>query len=523
MTARDRSVPMLLVKLQDQTNQEYRVVTDSILSFKYTDAERKTDTLELTVDNSDLAQFDDPVWRKGGRIRVSWGYPGAMAPERTCVITSVKGFKELKIEANAESVVMNQVTRQRVFEGKTLSEIAADIAEEYGYGSDVRFIDDTGETIDIVTQANLTDAQFLRQRASEAGFEFYVDFDGFHFHERRLGEPPVRVLRYYTDPGQGDFIDDPTIENDLTARPGRVRASGRNPRTREDVSATADNSTDSNRDTLTELVEVIDPDSGDATTVERRVAQEQTVTTADGDNTRATRRARGRFRRVQQVAVKMKAKIVGDPVLLAKTIVQIVGMGQRLSVKYYLEEVIHNLAPSGYDCDLKMVSDGHGGHSTSSRQAIGLSMLHVQQTRSTRNRNQGVEDGLTRAIEQARAAGDTSTAERLQRAQRSYQSGGNRNREEVQNALAEVANDPGVAASVRTTVNQTRGELNQRGGETPSGGRPNRQEANRNADDELEMIESIDPDTGQETYVFNQSPSRGSGSRSSSGSGGSPS
>lgn len=519
MTVRDRSAPMLFVKLQDQTDQEYRVVTDSILSFKYTDSERKTDRIQITADNSDLSQFDDPVWRKGGRIRVSWGYPGAMAPERTCVITSVKGFKELQIEANAESVVMNTVSKQRVFEGKTLSQIAEDIAAEYGYGSDVRFIDDTQEVIGVVTQANLTDAQFLRQRASEAGFEFYVDFDGFHFHERRLGERPVRLLKYHIDPGQGDFVEEPTIENDLTAKPGRVRARGRNPRRREDVDVSVDNSSDNDRDTLTETVEVIDPDTGNATDVERRTGSEQTVPTADSDNTRATRRARGRFRRTQQVAVKMKAKIVGDPVLLAKTIVQIEGMGRRLSVKYYVEEIVHDLSPSGYVCDLNLVSDGHGGHSTTSAQAQGLSMLEVQQTRSSRGRNQDVESGFSQAIEQARATGDTATVERLETAQRAYRRGGNAARQEAANVLVEVASDPGVSADVRNTAVATGRVLNQRGNETPSGGRPNRRDVTNQGGEDLEPVEVIDPDSGNSTIRYNQTSSRGTGNRTSQGGG----
>ena len=71
MTVRDRSAPMLLVRLQDNDGEEYRVVTDKVISFKYTDSERKTDVVKLSVDNYDLAQFGDPVWRKGGRLRVS--------------------------------------------------------------------------------------------------------------------------------------------------------------------------------------------------------------------------------------------------------------------------------------------------------------------------------------------------------------------------------------------------------------------------------------------------------------------
>jgi phage protein D len=513
MTVSDRSAPMLMVRLQDHGGEEYRLVTDSVLSFSYTDAERKTDTVKLTVENNDLSHFDDPVWRKGGRIRVSWGYPEAMAPVRTCVITSVKGFNPLSIEANGEDVTMNTVTRSRSFEGMTVSQIATQIAEEYGYGEDVRFIDDTEEAREIITQANLTDAQFLRVHSSEAGFEFYVDFDGFHFHERRLGESPVRDLFYYIDPNQGDFIGDPTIENDLTARPGRVRARGRNPRTREDINVTADNNSDSGRDTLTENVEIIDPDTGNETVVERRVASEATTQTAASNNQRATRRARGRFRRAQQVAVKMSATIIGDPTLLAKSIVRCHGMGVRLSVRYYITEITHELAVEGYHCKIKMVSDGHGGHSTTSTQATGLSMIGVQQERRSRGGSDATASRLTAALSAARAAGDADSIRALERAQAAHQRGGNASRAEVTAALDQVARNPNASATVRREASEARGSLQQRGGETASGGRPNRN-GTQSDDDNLEPVEVIDPDTGQETVRYG--PTGGRGSRGNS-------
>lgn len=511
MSVTDRSVPFLAVKLQTQNNEEYRVVTDSILSFSYTDAERKTDTVKLTVDNSNLEQFDDPAWRKGGKIRVSWGYPGAMAPERTCVITSVKGFDELSIEANGLDVTMNTVPRQRVFESKTISQIVEQIAEEYGYGSDVRFIDDTQEVRSIVVQGNLTDAQFLRRHASESGYEFYIDFDGFHFHERRLGEPPIRRLIYYIDPDRGDFVGKPTIDNDLTARPGRSRVRGRNPRTRQDIDVAADNDSDSDRDTLTENVVVVDPVTQRATVVERNVASESSTTSAATNEQRATRQARGRFRRAQQVAVKMTATIVGDPTLLAKSIVQIEGMGRRLSIKYYITEIVHNLSPSGYECKLKLVSDGHGGHSTRSTQAQGLSLLNVQQTRS-RGRSDNVRGQLASALSAARTAGDTSSVAQLEVAQMMYQTGGNASRAGVSRLLDQVARNSSSTA-VREQVGAARGSLQQSGSDVASGGRPNRQEAREGDSTALEPRVVVDPVTQQSTIRYNQTPSRGSTGR----------
>lgn len=499
----DRSAPLLLVKLETNDG-EFRVVTDEVQSFKYTDKERAADVLKLRVDNSDLSQFDDPVWRKGGKLRVRWGYPGAMSPERTVVITSVKGFRELSIEANALSVVMNTVVKCRVFENTTITQVARDIATENGFGTDLQIIDEVPETHDVITQARLTDAQFLRRWASRIGFEFWVDFDGLHFHERRVGEAPVRVLTYHEDPGQGDILEDPTIDNDLTARPGRVRVRGRDPKTREDIDQAADNDSDNNRPVLASVVEIFNFEAGNTTTVEQTLASEDVVPTADATPTAARRRARGRFRRAQQVAVKMSVPIVGDPLILAKTVVEIRGMGQRLSIRYYVKEVEHDLAPTGYTCKLKLISDGHGGHSTRSSRARGLDLVQAGRGPGRgQGRSQQVDKQLQDALSVARANNDAQSVAMLERAQEAYNRDANASRAEVSRALAAVANNPNADPETRDAASGARSSLAQRGPETESGGRPGAAET-RGDPNELQPSDVFDFESGTTTTVYRE-------------------
>ena len=501
MTVSDRSAPLLLVKLETNDG-EFRVVTDDILSFKYTDRERAADVLKVTVDNSDLTQFDDPIWRKGGKLKVQWGYPGGMSPERTVVITSVKGFRELQIEANALSVVMNTNVRCRVFENTTITEVARTIAAENGFGPDLQVIDIIDEVQEVITQARLTDAQFLTRWASRVGFEFFVDFDGLHFHERRIGDAPVRVLTWHEDPGQGDIIGDPTIENDLTARPGRVRVQGRDPMTRTDIDVTANNDTDGNRPTAAPIVEIIDPETGNTTTVERNLASSDIVPTADATTPAARRRARARFRRAQQVAVKMSLPIVGDPLLLAKSVVEVRGMGQRLSIRYYTKEVEHDLGTGGYVCKLKLVSDGHGGHSTSSTRAQGLSLVQAGRGPGRgQGRSESVEAELQAAIAAAQTSGNDEVVSSLQAALTRYQTGGNAERAEVTRQLRSVINDPDADEATREAAAQAAGTLAQRGPETEAGGRQNTAEP-REDPGELHPVDVIDTDTGDATTIY---------------------
>lgn len=507
----DRIAPTLFVKIRTNTGEEFRLISDRVLSFKYKDRERKQDVATLTVENGFLQNFDDPVWRKGAHLLLRWGYPGNMTPEREVCITSVKGFKELKVEAVSVSVRMNRVQKCRVFENQSPTRAARTIAEENGWGPDVQHVDDVDEVMEVITQSNLTDAQFLRRWASRLGFEFYVDFDGFHFHRRRVESRPVRVFRYHTDPNQGDILAEPTIENDLTARPGRTRVRGRNPMTREDIDEGADNDSDSDRPTLTEITEIIDPDTGRSLgdRVEGNLASEETVPTADATPTAARRRARGRFRRTQQTAVKMKFPVVGDPQLFAKSVCQVEGMGQRLSVRYYMKEVEHDLNPNGYVCRLDVVSDGHGGHSTRSRSAVGLSLIAGRGPGSGRGRNRDVENRLRAALQAAEANNDTQSADTIRRVLAGYQRGGNRTRAEATRALASVAGNSNADEATRQAAASAASSFTQRGAEVETGGNPNRQDAAEDSGETLEPFTAVDPDSGQTVTRWRQAPTRG--------------
>ena len=351
MTVRPRSEPVFYCKVAPEGGSSERVdLSEKVLSFQFDDSDKKADKLVLTVDNWDLANFDDPVWRKGNLLEVAWGYPGEMAPAREVVIQKVTGFQTLSIEGHAKSVLMNRVARCRTFENKSRAEVVAEIAKENGYGASLQDIEDTGEPLPLITQARLTDAQFLRRLANQEGFEFYVDFDGLHFHQR-----PVRVFRWFTAPEVGEVISI-NIENDVTAKPGVVQVKGRNPMTRKDIDEKGSNAS-TKRDTLADVIELVDPETG-ATRLAKRTASAEVRPSADASPAAAKRRADARYRRAQHSTVELTATVIGDPALAAKTVVEFQGISQRLSGKYYVKEAKHKIDGSGYTVELKCLRDG---------------------------------------------------------------------------------------------------------------------------------------------------------------------
>ncbi len=377
MSLPDRTRPCLYIRaLPEEGGAAVRMdIAKRVLSLTYEDSEEKADKLKLTLDNYDLSLFDDPAFRHGMLWEVSWGYPGNMSPTRVVVVKGAEGGTELTITAMAKSILLNTTEKTRSFSGMRRSEVVRQIAKEGGYGTDVQHIEDTKLVLPTIHQPGLTDAQFIRKLAKLEGFEFYVDFDGFHFHRRQLGQAPVRVLHYFTPPQVGEVLSF-SLKNKVFGLPGRTKLKGRNPLERADFEVTADAKTDSERETLGSVLEVVNPEDG-STQLEQRIGSEETHASSSADAADAKRKAEGAFRKNQQAAIKLTVEMVGDPLMLAKTVVELRGISKRLSGRYYVKGVEHVVDSSGYKTKLEVVSDGHGGHSTESEVAKGLEMVDV--------------------------------------------------------------------------------------------------------------------------------------------------
>jgi phage protein D len=357
VTVQPRTDPVVFVTVIPEGSPSRRVdLSEQVLSFVYEDAERKADKLVLTVDNWDLKNFDDPVWKKGNLLEVSWGYPGDMSPTRRVVIQKVTGAQVLSVEGHATSVLMNKIARCTTFEHVRRSDVVRQIAQANGYGPTRQDIEDTVHVLPVITQARMTDAQLVRRLADREGFEFYVDFDGFHFHKRRLGQRPTHVLRWFTPPEVGELLSF-HIENDVTAKPGAVDVRGRDPLAKKDIHERGSNAK-TQRDSLAPVIEIVDPETG-ATRLERRNVSEAVHPTAESSSPTAKREADARYRETQHLTVKLSATVIGDPSLLAKTVLEIQGISRRLSGKYYVSEATHKRDSSGYTVELKCLRDGH--------------------------------------------------------------------------------------------------------------------------------------------------------------------
>ena len=359
----DRSAPQIRISvLADEkatSGEPSTLLAGRVLSFAFEDGDEKADKLTLTIRNDDLALFEQGEDVLGGTVlEVSWGYPGAMAPPRRMIVKSIKGSLVLTVEALDFSIQLHRETRARGWQGLTRTEVVREIAKEYGCEGAFADVQETTESYDTISQVGETDASLLARLARLEGFHFWIDDLGFHWKERPLDVAPTHVLTYQIGGGPGGSILEWSPESDLVRRVGKTKIVGRDPIEKKDIVEEASATSDSERTTLGDVLEVVDPETG-ATHLETRNATSATRGSSVSTSARASAEAKARFRRAERETVKLSLRVFGDPTLRAKELVEIRGISTLFSGLYYLKAVKHVIG-DGYVCEVSAIRDSKG-------------------------------------------------------------------------------------------------------------------------------------------------------------------
>ena len=411
-----RSDPQVLAKALDGMVD----VTERVLSFTYEDSERDLDVLKLRVDNHDLYFLEHPAWVKGNLVKFAFGYPTRMfgvRPSRFAVVDSMKGFKELTITCIEEAALAN-AAETRLFKNKTRLDVIRQMINE-GRFPGVRIIQTDITLLEGEVfkrdwqQARQTDLQFLYRLAEPIGFEAYIEGNILFFLPRRIGSAPARKFTYFH--GDGDLLDFNVTEWGVTSRPAQTVSRGRDPFERVNREGCGSDST-TRRDTLgnqssSNLSPVKRPGSGNVPSgasqaggVSGILGGRSVNTSPNFSQADLTNEANGRFRRQEQNEVKATATIVGDPLLKAKTVIEIDGISSQLSGKWYIESHTHSLAggSSGYTGKLKLLKNALAKIPTQDPPSLDPSKAN-ENTKKVQNRRARViqvspTDGRVRAV-----------------------------------------------------------------------------------------------------------------------------
>jgi hypothetical protein len=114
-----------------------------------------------------------------------------MCVPREVVVKSVKGFTTLTVVCYDKGSLLGEKKKTSTFKNMTRSEVVTAIALAYDYPVEQRFITLTTRTFGAIAYGGMTDGELVAKLAKEEGFQFYIDVDGFHWHERDFAQKPV--------------------------------------------------------------------------------------------------------------------------------------------------------------------------------------------------------------------------------------------------------------------------------------------------------------------------------------------
>jgi phage protein D len=326
-----------------------------LLSFKVNDRDKGKDRLELTFRNDDYQMIESPVFAKGQKLLVTWGWPGEMVVPRRFIVQSVKGSDNVVVSCHCRLSLMDREKKTRFEENVTHSEFVRKVVEEYGYSGTFQWIEDTTVRAD-VTQANTTDARFINRLAKRNGFVFYEDATGIHFHKRNLQAEPVRWFVHRQDAGRGDILSAPRFDINLSRGVAKVKVTYRDPVTKEyGVVEAGPDSTEI--DSLGEETEIGNADDSGQGLRASRMTRVDTRYGGIMTKEEAQVEANARYFETASGRYKMETEIIGDARVGAKLIVGFAGISDSLDGLYYISEAEHNVAGGKWTISLKCRKD----------------------------------------------------------------------------------------------------------------------------------------------------------------------
>lgn len=315
------------------------ILDKRLVAFTFTDHDVKMDKAVLELKNDDFALLDNPVFVRGQKLLMTWGWQGDMAVPRRMIVKKVVGGATLRVVCHCTLSELDRRKQYRINEGMTDSEYVALVAAEYGYQGTLLHLDETTEVREAIVQPKwMTDARMLRKLAKRNGFQFYIDGSGLHWKARKTDVDPAKTFIYSKDPHRCLILEPPEIEANMTRGVAKVRVLARDPFTKEQVIAEV---TDENADmvSLGEEDEYGDPDASDAemgkraariTKVDERHGGYMTQAEADAE-------ARARFRETAKKKYKLKMKTIGDPRIGGKMVIDLWGFSESFDGLYYIK------------------------------------------------------------------------------------------------------------------------------------------------------------------------------------------
>ena len=177
-------------------------ISHLISDFHYEDSAKEDDLLRLTFPALTTEQMDSDFVKAGTILTFQFGkYGGEVSPLRKARVSEAKKkyaqTRSIVVTALDLGQLMKKDQKQAVWVNKTASEIATEIAQNYGLDTD--YIEPTTKHYPHMPQGNRTDwemLKYLAQMEQDGSYHVYVKDNTLHFGKLDLGQPPINTFVY---------------------------------------------------------------------------------------------------------------------------------------------------------------------------------------------------------------------------------------------------------------------------------------------------------------------------------------
>lgn len=350
----DFYVPYFEVKIQGRP-QGQGVVRD-ILQVSYKDNIQEIDSFDITINNwdadtRDFKYSDGDLFDPGKELELWMGYYGKdrlrlmVKGQITALRPAFPAGGSSTLAISGLNVLHKLRTQQEshTYENKTDSDIAKEIAGRLG----VDFTPDPApdeKPYTFLIQDNQYDIIFLMERARRIGYDLYVEEHGQNgqssqsvLHFQRSVD--IKRVTYKLTYGRSliEFKPELTTANQVS----QVTVRGWDPVHKKKIEATA---------TRASLATKGVGSKGNQAAIEQSFSQKKEIvaTKPIESQAEADTLAKQTLEGIAKDMLKGSGSVVGLPDLRAGGIVEIDGMGQRFSGRYFVTSTTHTIGDGGY-------------------------------------------------------------------------------------------------------------------------------------------------------------------------------
>lgn len=311
-----------------------------VMSVTFEDMLEGADRFSININDPGAKWLDNGLFELGNQVEIKIGYVDRLSTMIVGEIISLspsfptQGTPQLEISGYDLSHQFTRIRRQRSFENMRDSEVVETIAGEAKHKLDTQ-IERTETVHPHIVQDRQTDHDFIKSLAERNFFEFLVKERTLYFQRTRRNRSAITSLEY----GSSLLSFNPELNTANQASEVTVR--GWNPRTKEEIIGRArrgsEEARESDRRSGGDIVE------GIYGTVEETVLDRPIFSQQEADNL-----ASSILNRLSEGLITGRAECIGIPDIRARENIELAGLGNTFSKKYYIERTTHTFGGSGY-------------------------------------------------------------------------------------------------------------------------------------------------------------------------------